>query len=190
MTFPNDPKEYRETFNTFYAVSIFGPVDSKHFLNHNKTLVKIINHTYECYKITSDIHIGNLTVFNYTYFLTVDSIPFVLSGISLSYKSDSESFSLIHSLYKNKQIDHLIFSLDYITNSIHFGGVPNNTMPYVGHCDIDKKQPYWGCNLTRIKIKMNNSEPRYYIYIFLFNISICLFQFLYLYICKKIYKLL
>ena len=41
-----------------------------------------------------------------------------------------------------------------------------------------------------IKIKMNNSEPSYYIYIFLFNISICLFQFLYLYICKRIYKLL
>ena len=146
VTFPNDPKEYRETFNTFYGVSLFGPVDSKPFINHNKTLVQIINKAYECYKITSDIHIGDLTVFNYTYFLTIDSIR----GISLSYKSDSESVSLIHSLYQNKQIDQLMFTLDYITNSVHFGGVPNNTMAYVGHCDVDKEQPYWGCKLTRI----------------------------------------
>ena len=43
-----------------------------------------------------------------------------------------------------------MFTLDYITNSVHFGGVPNNTMAYVGHCDVDKEQPYWGCKLTRI----------------------------------------
>ena len=58
VTFPNDPKESRETFNTFYGVSLFGPVDSKPFINHNKTLVQIINKAYECYKITSDIYIG------------------------------------------------------------------------------------------------------------------------------------
>lgn len=83
IKFPNDIIIHKETYNTFYSVSIFGPVPPESIINHNKTIIRRTQKPYECYRITSDINIGELTVYNYSYFLTIDRNYFELSGISL-----------------------------------------------------------------------------------------------------------
>ena len=68
-------------------------------------------------------------------------------GLALGYHIE-EKFSIVHQLYKNKQIDHLKFALHNISPSLEgsffIGGIPNEehlTLPYKGVVKVDESLP-------------------------------------------------
>lgn len=74
--------------------------------------------------------------------------------LSLSYHTTKE-YSLIHNLYRNKQISNLKFAFENIGNKnkeyFHIGGIPNNShlnMKYSGKIKINETLSSWGFYLT------------------------------------------
>ena len=119
--------------------------------------IKFNNNDIVCSEYITDFEIENITISNLKFLIFPTGInEGEEEGIGLSYKFQDESYSLTHNLYKNSQIEHLLFAFSSNLTSedeIMFGGIPNSShlnMTYKGYINVNDTLSSWGSNLTSI----------------------------------------
>ena len=144
--------------NTYLPVTIlsqFSRVKEKNMIENN-TIVKLdFNYTSVLYK--TDVIIGEQVINDYNLYLTYSTVWFREYGIALGYHIKDESFSIVHTLYKRKLIENLVFvfmnNAQTKNGKLYIGGIPNNihlTLPYKAIIPINESLPTWGFTLNSI----------------------------------------
>ena len=149
----------RSLINTFHPFSLInkklvGPIPEQ-LLFGKKTLYlesEVVVIHYQ-----PDITFEDNILKGYNVYLYLSHLWYPDQGISLAYKFDNESYSLVHMLYNNKVIEKKLYGIYFDNNrnegSISFGGIPSNAhLAYSnkGSCNANDKYSSWGCNLTSI----------------------------------------
>ena len=157
------------TFNTFLPYSFFGD-EFKYVIEEHKGESLLLTHEfqYQAYKYYTSITIDSITLPHFNMYISDDYISlFADEGLSLSYKYLNDSFSIVHSLYNNYNIDKIQFCLEHNENKgigkLYFGGVPNNThlsLPYKGKVNINSKQDKWSFTLENVSYKDKTFEKK------------------------------
>lgn len=157
------------TINTFLPYSFFGD-EFKYVKEEQKGESLIINHEfkYPSYKYYTSITIDDITIPFYNMYISDDYISiFADEGLSLSYKYENDSYSIVHSLYNGYNIDKKQFCIKHIENKgnrkIFFGGVPNNThlsLPYKGYVNIDSNQDKWSFPFSGVSYENKKYETK------------------------------
>ena len=167
IQFPNESKEDKVFPNTRLSFSTFKYEDEEYINKNiitNQTICLDKNYESVLYRtdisLMSDIKITNLSM----YIIPEGAnMYYIDKGLALGYHI-AEEFSIVHQLYKSKQIEHLQFAFHNIRDTArnsHFfiGGVPNEehlTLPYKGVVKVDESLPSWGFNVD--KVIFNNTE--------------------------------
>ena len=144
--------------NTYLPVTIlsqFSQINENNMIENN-TIVKLdLNYTCVLYK--SSVKIGGQSINDYNLYLTYSAVWFREYGIALGYHIKNDSFSIVHTLYKRKLIEHLVFvfmnNAQTKNGKLFIGGIPNNlhlNLPYKGIIPIDESLPTWGFTLNSI----------------------------------------
>ena len=116
--------------------------------------------------ITSTVLISNEVVENYTFYNIDDMnlFHFLRPYIPLAYSFSNETFSITHSLYNKKIIQHKKFSFDPILSQLHIGGVPFDSIngKYSSKCQVRSKYKKWGCTMNYAYIGNLNNYTQIY----------------------------
>lgn len=117
---------------------------------------------YKLYFCSSNIGFNQKFLSPLFYFyVTKNQMSYIDSrnqGVSMSFSNLNQSHSIIHQLFKNKEIGKLQFAFQYINetdNYIHIGGVPNIEQllyPHQAKCLINQTAKIWGCDINKIYI--------------------------------------
>ena len=157
--FPNEDHEYSCNINTFITESFFDIFFND--LNESNIIKTIEDDSdyktiYFLYQTT--ILINNTTLPNYLFYESHSSRWTRYTGLALGYHVTDESFSLVHSLYNNKQIDKKKFAFYNMKNkdngTLFIGGLPNNqykSLKYHSIVKVKESLPTWGFSLNSIK---------------------------------------
>lgn len=130
----------------------------------NSTTIEIESQQFEAELYYGDISINktNVSLPNFYFFQAKKSPVGTYHSFPLSYQFKDTRYSVIHTLFKNKKIDHLGFgfvSTDaYIEDGfLYIGEIPQedkNNYPYHQSCKVNSSYSTWGCNLQ--KVNFNN----------------------------------
>ncbi len=137
---------------------------SKTVLTYETTQIQIedqqktAEHLLEHLLITSS-NGNNVTVKDFHFYYVHDFLD-VYDSLSLSYKSKKEEFSLLNTLYENKQIGQRKFAMmehGFKEGTLYLGGFPNNTVNDMNNytCKINTEYDSWGCRLTKVIVGNN-----------------------------------
>lgn len=151
LYFTNEKQTDMSLLNTFLSYSVFKlPKDVLIKENILDKKVLHLDRNYSSVLYRSDFKLNNDALINGTYNYIVnekDTMLYRNKGLALGYHIE-EKFSIIHQLYKNKQIEHLQFVFNNISPSLEgnffIGGVPNEehlTLPYKGVVKVDESLP-------------------------------------------------
>lgn len=151
-----DDESWGQELNTYLNFTIIKDIErnSSSKLGENTTL--LLSEKMDCNYFQTNIIIKNKPLFNLKIFVCKSLILSYNRGIGLGYKFTDKSYSFIHRLYDNQQIDKLMYTFELKNKKfqfIHFGGVPNDVhkkSKYQGYCNVNEDYSSWGCNLTSI----------------------------------------
>ena len=140
--------------NTAFPFSIinknyYDAIGSKRMFDLSMWLVE---KEYAYTLIESNFTVGQVHLENYKYFIQSNEKKHLSDILSLSYRHDEESLSLVHLLYKERQIAKRQFAFEGMKNKLYIGGVPENrhkAMPYKGRCKIKDNVYEWTCSIKR-----------------------------------------
>lgn len=141
--------------NTAFPFSIINKryideIGNKRMLDLSKSIVE----KHYGYTLTDrNFTLGQVYLEHYKYYIQSNDNKHLSDVLSLSYKHDEESLSLIHLLYKERQIEKRQFAFDGIKRNLFFGGIPEDTHKtklYQGHCKVKDNEYEWTCPMMRI----------------------------------------
>ena len=120
----------------------------------SNTSIHLCNN-YEVTSYTSSLSLSDHIFNNYPLYLSNSKIDFGDQGLALGYHYNDRSYSLIHQMYDNNQIDHLSFSIEPRNKDgdIIFGSKNSNGYRYKGVLSVKENLPTWGFSLKGIKHK-------------------------------------
>ena len=83
-------------------------------------------------------------------------------GYAFGLKYENESFSIVHNLYNNRKISHLIYSLGETNNTngtLYLGGIPSIVNDYnKGSCKVNESYISWGCHVEQVIFSRYNKK--------------------------------
>ena len=109
ISFPLENATLKGNINTYLPYTILQESYNPgfHLPEINRTTIKLLSN-YKCSLHNYNINIDNITINNFSFYIgPFTYLYFCDEGISLTYKYNDESFSLVHTLYNQKMIDHL-----------------------------------------------------------------------------------
>ena len=113
------------------------------------------------------IKIGDAEVANINYYSIPQSPPenVKYSGFTLALNPTNDTFSIVHQLYNNKQINKLVYAfepIDDLVGYFYIGGVPQEilTNKSSAYCKVGGSD--WGCELESVYFSdMNKAKVKY-----------------------------
>ena len=162
LLFYNEKDGIRISPNTYLTSSLFW-FTFKKIWNQTSIISKdyyiTLDEKYNTFKYETSIIFNERKILNnYKILVSNEGIYNRDAGFGLGLHFSDESYSIVHSLYKQKQISHLNFAfynvIKGMNGHLYIGGVPNNKhtqLQYKGTIKIDESLPTWGFTLTSIK---------------------------------------
>ena len=158
--FPLHDYFYSIYFNTYlpFTVFYFNLIDHTDKKNHKENTTLYLEGKYEAFKyIIDDIQFDHLHSNNLPIYISINYLLQRDFGISLRFRYQDESFSLIHNLYNTNAIDKLQFAF-YNTkrglqSKFFLGGIPHNDhlkFKYKGTLKVSGDNQFWSFGLKSI----------------------------------------
>lgn len=113
------------------------------------------------------IRIGDAEVANINYYSIPQSPPenVKYSGFTLALNPTNDTFSIVHQLYNNKQINKLVYAfepIDDLVGYFYIGGVPQEILTNKSSAFCKVEGSDWGCELEAVYFSdMNKAKVKY-----------------------------
>lgn len=160
ISFPNENSQVTLNLNTYLPFTFFSRSSLIAAINdtlyENSTVYLIKN--YSSFQYESTIKFDDEVSINAPFYISRNSVRYEAEGIGLAYKFQNESFSIIHQLYNNKHIEHMLFAFSAIKNvgTFYLGGIPSQDLSSFkeqGKCKVDDKSNEWRCQLSKMSFE-------------------------------------
>lgn len=171
MIYTKDNFTVKNLLNTYLPYSIldnyfFDKIREK--IDTNKTILHFEN-DYDSALFTMNITFNKIELYNISVYQSnfISFIPDL--GISLSYKFEDESYSIVHLLYNQHKISRKQFA--FIPNQfrkkgqLYLGDMNINNYTYEGYFNVDDQYTTWGTNITGMTINGKKIEMNEYSFI-------------------------
>ena len=153
--FPQEHVGLNYYINTYLPYSI---LDKGFDLINESKHERIKNENgFDSYHYITTLKTDNVTIKDFSFnYIDTHISEYRNKGLGFAHKYLNESFSIIHRLYSDKHIEHVLFSFEpHNTDGyIHFGGVPDNKhkeLPYEGIMKVNVNEEKWMTNFTGIE---------------------------------------
>ena len=171
MTYIKDNFTVKNLLNTYLPYSI---LDNYFFdkikkqIDTNKTILHFEN-DYESSLFIMNLSFNKIDIYNTSVYQSnfISFIPDL--GISLSYKFEDESYSIVHQLYNQHKISKRQFAFIPFQyrkkGQLYIGNMNINNYTNEGYFNVDDKYSTWGSNITGMTINGNKREVNEYCFI-------------------------
>ena len=160
ISFPNEDSKVTINLNTYLPFTFLSKSSLRSDINdklYDNTTVYLIKN-YSSFQYESTIKFDDEISINAPFYISRNSVRYEAEGIGLAYKFQDESFSIIHQLYNNKYIDHMLFAFSVLKNvgTFYLGGIPSQDLSSYkgqGRCKVDDKSNEWRCQLSKMSFE-------------------------------------
>lgn len=111
--------------------------------------------------IFENITIDNISIPLIFYYINNPQLNnIVYNGISFAMNPRNQSFSLMHLLYKQNLIEHIIYAIELVDNgggNFYIGGISDRAIKTKRKGECNVKEKTWGCQLTEVFFSSDTS---------------------------------